>query len=124
MLVIGRLGLHSQRLDRYRNELASHLSGVSPSKANNAGRGLLRQLIAATPLPDSDVELIPQQRAIFLLQSLQKWVASDEDLEEEIESLLAHLFIHIVPIVQSVLGSHWDLIFDVIETNLEVRIVF
>lgn len=120
ILVVVRLGIQSPRLDRYRNELASHLSGVSPNKANHSGLRLLRQFIATTPQSDSDVEIIPQQRAIFLLQALQKWVASDEELDEEIESLMAHLFQHLAPIVQTVLGAHWDLIFDVIETNLEV----
>ncbi|KAG9026368.1 hypothetical protein FRB95_008907 [Tulasnella sp. JGI-2019a] len=119
ILVVGRLGIQSPKLDRYRNELASHLSGVPPSKANRVGLRLLRQFIAATPKSDSDIELLPQQRAIFLLQALQKWVASDEELDEEIESLMAHLFLHLAPIVQSVPGAHWDLIFDVIETNLE-----
>lgn len=121
VLVICRLGMQSPRLDRYRNELASHLSGVPPSKANHSGLRLLRQFIAATPLSESDVEILPQQRAIFLLQALQKWVASDEELDEEIESLMAHLFQHLAPIVQSVPGAHWDLMFDVIATNLEVR---
>ncbi|KAG8876133.1 hypothetical protein FRB98_007445 [Tulasnella sp. 332] len=119
ILVVCRLGIQSPRLDRYRNELASHLSGVPSSKANHSGLRLLRQFIATTPQSDSDVELLPQQRAIFLLQAFQKWVASDEELDEEIESLMAHLFLHIAPIVQSVPGAHWDLILDVIETNLE-----
>lgn len=86
------------------------------------GLPLLRQLIATTPRTEFDVEILPQQRTVFLLQSLQRWIASDEELDEEIESLISHLCLHLVPIVQSVSGAHWDFMFDLMETNLEVRL--
>lgn len=57
---------------------------------------------------------------MFLIQAVQKWIASDDDLPEEIHSRVAELFIHLSPIVQELSGSHWDLVFDIIESNLEV----
>lgn len=109
------------RLDRYRNELASDLLGVSASKANTTGLLLLRRLAATAPDRDSDIVFIPQLRAINVMKTLQKWIASDEDIDEEVESMMTLIFDHLAPILQDVQGTHWDLIFDVIENNLEVR---
>lgn len=55
-----------------------------------------------------------------MFQALQKWVEESEDLEDEVESQFAELFVHVAPILQSLPGSHWDLIMDVMENNLEV----
>lgn len=54
------------------------------------------------------------------MKTCQQWVASDEDIEEDIESEMTLVFSHIVPLLQNVSGTHWDFIFDVIENNLEV----
>lgn len=122
---ITNLNLESPRLDRIRNELASRLSGIKPSKANTEGLRLIRLLNAAAPPPDSEVTFLPPQRTIFMFQAFQKWIESDDDdeaMEEELESQLATLAMNCAPILQSLEGAHWELIMDVTETNLDVSI--
>ncbi|KAK0546960.1 hypothetical protein OC846_004159 [Tilletia horrida] len=108
--------------ERLCNEAAARLAGVPPSKASTEGLGLLRVANAIAPPLSSDSAFLPQQRAIFLLQALQKWIASEEDLDEEINTQLARLFVHLVPIVQGMSGSHLDFFFDVIESNLDLAV--
>lgn len=72
------------------------------------------------PDPESDVIFLPTPRAVNLIKSCQQWIASDEDIDEAVENELTLLFIHLAPIIQNVVGSHWDFIFDVLENNLEV----
>ncbi|OBZ77520.1 E3 ubiquitin-protein ligase listerin [Grifola frondosa] len=107
------------RLDRYRNELAANMLGVPPSKANTEGMWLLRRLAATAPDPDSDVVFLPQLRAVNLVKACQQWITSDEDLDEDVQSEMTLVFLHLVPILQNIPGAHWDLIFDVVENNLE-----
>lgn len=57
---------------------------------------------------------------MFLIQKIQTWLAGDDDLDDEIYAGIAELFVHLAPIVQELSGGHWDLIFDIIEMNLEV----
>jgi hypothetical protein len=118
---VASLNLESPRLDRIRNELASRILAVRPSASNSSGLPLLRLLNASAPPPNSGAVFLPQQRSVFLLQALQKWVEESEELDEEIESQLAELFINVAPIVQSIPGAHWNFIKDVIESNLDVR---
>lgn len=118
---MAQAGAECTRLDRLRNELASNLSGIPPHRASTEGLRLLRHLVASAPLPDSEGVYLPPQRAVFLLQALQKWVASDEELDEEIDSLLVQLCSGLAPILLTVPGSHWDFIFDLMESNLEVN---
>ncbi|KAI0056618.1 hypothetical protein BV25DRAFT_1995499 [Artomyces pyxidatus] len=119
ILAVTRFGPEPPRLDRYRNELAAGALGVPAHKANVDGLLLLRRLVATAPDPDSDVVFLPQPRAVNFMKACQQWIASDEDLDEDVESEMTAVFFHLVPILQNVQGSHWDLIFDVIETNLE-----
>ncbi|PBK68595.1 hypothetical protein ARMSODRAFT_958257 [Armillaria solidipes] len=107
------------RLDRYRNELAASLLGVPPAKANTEGLITLRKLAASAPPMDSDVVYLPQQRALNVVKTCEKWIASDEDLDEEVESAMTWTFSHVAPILQNLEGSHWEFIFDVVENNLE-----
>ncbi|KAK0229492.1 hypothetical protein EDD85DRAFT_130041 [Armillaria nabsnona] len=107
------------RLDRYRNELAASLLGVPPAKANTEGLITLRKLAASAPPMDSDVVYLPQQRALNVVKTCEKWIASDEDLGEEVESAMTWTFSHLAPILQNLEGSHWEFIFDVVENNLE-----
>jgi hypothetical protein len=81
---------------------------------------LLRRLAATAPDPDSDVVFLPQPRAVNFVKACQGWIASDEDIDEDVESEITDVFFHLVPILQNVPGSHWDFIFDLIENNLEV----
>ena len=109
------------RLDRYRNEIASKLSGIPSSKANTTGLRYLRCLSAVTPDPESDVVFLPQQRAVYLVQAIQTWMGSDEDLDETVASEVTLTLFNLAPILQNVQGAHWDFIMDLIESNLEVR---
>jgi hypothetical protein len=113
--------LEPPRLERYRNELAADLLAIPPSKANTQGLLALRKLAASAPGSESDIVFLPQQRSVNIFKACQQWVASDEDIEEELESAMTLVFFHLAPLLQNVPGTHWDLIFDVVESNLEVR---
>lgn len=109
---------------RYQNELASTIAGIPSSAATTRGLLLLRMLLATAPALDAPVIFLPQQRTMFLIQRIQLWIGSDDDLDEEIHSGIAELFLHLSPIIQELSGSHWDLIFDILESNLEVSLSF
>ncbi|KAJ7484301.1 hypothetical protein FB451DRAFT_1554863 [Mycena latifolia] len=111
--------LEPPRLERYRNELAADLLGVPASKANTLGLLTLRKLAASAPDVESDVVFLPQQRSVNIFKACQQWVSSDEDIEEELESAMTLVFFYLAPLLQNVPGTHWDLIFDVLESNLE-----
>ncbi|KAL4073539.1 hypothetical protein J3A83DRAFT_4370818 [Scleroderma citrinum] len=108
------------KLDRYRNELAAALLGVKPRDSNTTGLRYLRLLCASAPNPDSDVVFLPQHRAVNVMRACQRWIAEDdEDVDEDLESMMTLIFQHMAPILQDVSGSHWDFIWDVVENNLE-----
>ncbi|KAF8828303.1 hypothetical protein HHX47_DHR4000608 [Lentinula edodes] len=125
------------RLERYRNELASSLLGVSPSRATSDGlRILLRLVLGTAPDVESEAEFLPVQRAVNVIKACQKWIeeggdnddASGEEGEqiaetgdgmEELESAMTLTFYHLAPILQNVAGGHWQFIFDVVENNIE-----
>ena len=108
-------------MERYRNQLAADLTGIRPAKANTDGLWSLRRLNLVAPDPESDVIFLPTPRAVNLLKACQQWITSDEDIDEAVENELTLIFINLAPIIQNVVGSHWDFIFDVLENNLEVR---
>ena len=110
----------TSRLDRYRNELAASLLGIPPRKANTDGLLVLRKLAASAPNPESDVVFLPQPRAVNVVKACQQWVASDEDVDEDVESAMTQIFVALAPILQDVPGGHWDFILDVLDNNLEV----
>lgn len=116
------------KLDRYRNELAASLIGVRPGAASTTGLVTLRLLAATAPDPDSDIVFLPQQRAVNVMKACQAWVSADEDdgegVNDDVESAMTLVFFHLAPILQNVSGSHWDFIWDVIENNFEVRLVY
>lgn len=106
-----------------RNEAASEVTGVLASRANTEGTALLQSLLVLAPLPDSDIAFLPSQRAINLVQTIEGWISSDEDIEPIIESQTIALFCHLAPILQSLIGRHWEFAFDLIENTLEVCFV-
>jgi hypothetical protein len=108
------------RLDRYRNELAAGLLGIPATKANAEGLLSLRKLSATAPDPESDVAFLSQPRAVNVVKAFQQWIISDEDVDEEVESEMTLIFIHLAPLLQNVSGAHWEFMFDIIENNLEV----
>jgi hypothetical protein len=116
-------GLETQALDRYRNEIASAITGIPPRRASDEGVPLLRHLFALAPQLESDVAFLPPTRAVQVLQTIQKWISSDEEIDPVVESQTAGLLLHLAPIVQSLQGSHWDFAFDLIENILEVSTV-
>ena len=107
-------------LDRYRNELASSILSIPAAKADYDGLLLLHRLSATTPSLESDVIFLPQPRAVNFMKTCQQWVTSDEDIDEDVECEMLVIFQYLVPILQNMPGSHWDLVFDMIENNLEV----
>lgn len=58
----------------------------------------------------------------MLMQTLQDWMTGDEELDEELDSRTAEIFSFLVAIAQNDLGAHWEFVFDLLESNLEVRI--
>ena len=108
--------------DRLRNGAAAKLAGLGPGTSSERILQSLRTLVALAPPLDSELSIIPQQRAIFLLKDLEKWYTSDdaEEPEEEISTRLAEIFVHLLPVVQDVQGSHIDFILDSIEANLDL----
>ena len=120
VLAVSRYAPETTRLERYRNELAAGMLGIPASKANTEGLWLLRNLAASAPDPESDVVFLPQPRAVNLMKACQQWITSDEDLEEDVQSEMTLVFATLVPILSNVPGGHWDLVFDVVENNLEV----
>ena len=112
----------SQRLTRLQNESASDLSAVKAADCNSKGLTIIRILLATAPPPDSDAAFLPPQRTIFLLQAVQRWLTSD-DADDPSDPLLAHLCdlsAQLAPLVQNIIGAHWDFMFDVTELCLEV----
>ena len=109
------------RLDRYRNELAADLPTLPISQALLC----LTRLCASAPDEDSDILFLPQQRAVNVMKGCQRWITADDDDEEdevELEPAMTLLFLHLAPILQSVPGSHWDFMFDVIENSLDPEV--
>lgn len=63
---------------------------------------------------------LPQNRAVNFMKNCQSWQISDEDIDEDVDCEMTLVFISLAPILQNIPGAHWEFIFDVVETNLEV----
>ena len=111
--------MESPLLGRLRNEIASDLTSIPSSRANDAGSSQLQLLLLLAPQPDSDAIFIPSQRALMVIQAIERWIGSDEDIDPVIESRTLALLCHLAPILQSVTGRHWDFAFDLAENTLE-----
>ncbi|GAA5860656.1 hypothetical protein JCM8547_005490 [Rhodosporidiobolus lusitaniae] len=107
------------RFSRYQNELAASLAGVKPHELDTKALPLLQQLLASAPPLDAPIIFLPQQRTVFLVQAVSRWIGSEEVLPEGLETGLVELFGHFAPIIQDLSGSHWDLMFDLVESSLD-----
>ncbi|WFD30021.1 hypothetical protein MSPP1_001034 [Malassezia sp. CBS 17886] len=103
--------------DRWRNELAAALSGVPSARAASEGRRYVQMLVCAAPPEHLGVPLVPTQRAMFLLQTVQRWLASEDELDD-LYTPLAALLTHIAPVVLARPGTHLDMMLDVVLENL------
>ncbi|KAL1719117.1 hypothetical protein EV715DRAFT_272923 [Schizophyllum commune] len=125
LAAIARTAPDAPRLDRYRNEVAANLQGTSAARA----LPMVRQLVAMAPNADGGVPILPGPRAVNVMKACQAWIAGDDEEEDEddedesaaedLEALLPLLFTHLAPVLQTVPGAHWGLIFDVMENNME-----
>jgi hypothetical protein len=122
ILAVKPLLLDTKSFETAQNRLASAVTTIPANFANSKGIPALRLLIASAPPPDAPSVFLPQQRAVFVLRHVGGWLTSDEadDLDEEIEYRLAQLYTALAPIVQDLSGGHWDSIFDLVESGLEV----
>lgn len=124
LLAVKDLLLDSQAFDQAQNRLASTLTGVSLKKANSHGVAYLRLLAASAPPAGAASTFIPQQRAMFVMRHVAGWLTDEsddaDDLAEELEARVAEVYTALAPIVQDIPGAHWDSIFDLIESSLEV----
>lgn len=112
--------LDTPQFETAQNRLADSLTGIPASKATDKGLWALRLLTASAPSPDAASVFIPERRALFVLRHVESWLASDDldDLSDELQLRLIEMFSVIAPIVQSVMGAHWEMIFDLLENNL------
>ncbi|KAA1069856.1 hypothetical protein PGT21_034460 [Puccinia graminis f. sp. tritici] len=108
-----------ESFQKYQNRLAGKLTDVSSNQANTEGLHLIQVLCATAPPLDSTHIFLPQQRVIFLLQAVSGWLKSDDEIGHELNIKLLELFSDLAPIVQTVMGAHWDQMVDLIEINLE-----
>ncbi|KNZ44547.1 hypothetical protein VP01_904g2 [Puccinia sorghi] len=108
-----------ESFQKYQNRLAAKLTDVPSTQAKTEGLHLIQLLCATAPPPDSAHIFLPQQRAVFLLQAVSGWLSSDDELGHEVNLKLLELYSDLAPIVQTVMGAHWDQMVDLIEINLE-----
>ncbi|KAH7882403.1 hypothetical protein F5I97DRAFT_357415 [Phlebopus sp. FC_14] len=97
------------------------LLGVRPRDSTSTGLTLLRLLAATALYPGPDVDFLPQQRAVNVMKACQACIAAEDGSEEgeysdgeagseDVESAMTLIFLHLAPILQSILGSHWKFI--------------
>ncbi|KAF8955528.1 hypothetical protein BDZ97DRAFT_1764803 [Flammula alnicola] len=107
--VITATGSEPPRLDRDRNELAAGLLGIKPRKDNTEGLLTLRRLIASALDPEGEVVFLPPTRAVNVVKACQAWMLAEDDdedeLDEEVESAMLPIFVHLAPILQNVPGG-------------------
>ena len=112
----------SPKLQRYQSEVANDLSGVKLQDVETQGFTLLR-LFTLLASVDRDSELLPVNRAMFLVQAIQGWLLTedeDTDIPEEVHVVLLQLFTALVVTVEGVSGAHWETWTDLAESVIEV----
>ena len=122
ILAIKNTLMESDVLHRAQNRLADTLAGVKTTQMGAEGVMALRLLLASAPPIDAAAEFLPPQRALFVLRHVLSWLADDsiDDLPEDLEFRLAELCTILAPTIQNVPGGHWDQVFDLLESGLEV----
>ncbi|WFC97190.1 hypothetical protein MBRA1_003856 [Malassezia brasiliensis] len=103
--------------DRARNELGAALGGTPPARAATEGATALYVLSCAAPPAALGVPLLPTQRAVMAMQSVQRWLASDEELPDAVFALLPSVCAELAPVLQSVVGRI-DMLVDLVEENV------
>lgn len=123
--VSGYLQEHADMI-RFQNRLASDLSGVRGSDMNKKAVPLLRLLNKTAPGRQSTASFLPEQRTVFLLRSMQAWIADDNapDPSPELLLELVTFFGHIAPTIQSLSGTHWPFMFDIVLEMLDAESAF
>ena len=122
------LGLCVPRDDSEDNGLAARVTN-GRNGVNLGGRGGLRR-------GGSDVIMLPVQRAVNVIRACQNWVegqpkaggdgdeGDSEDEEEgpseDLEGAMLAVFVGLAPILQNVIGKHWEFMWDVVENVVEV----
>ncbi|KAI5848931.1 hypothetical protein BZA05DRAFT_339706 [Tricharina praecox] len=87
------------------------LLGVSSANAATGGLQLLVMLDAALPSADEGAPNIPQPRAMNLIRHLLSWLDEGNDDIELTPGLIcqiAQVLCHVLPIVKSMYGEHWQ----------------
>lgn len=107
---------------RFQNELAAKLTTISPEQAGSDAGPLLKILIASTATRESDEDLLPLNRAMFVLRHVLRWISEDKSTiqDENLPDVLA-LATLLLPTLQGTLGSHWDSLVDLASVVAQVR---
>lgn len=112
--------LSNPLFQQYQNLTAGKLTDVPVAKVSSSGVCLIKVLCATAPPVESPLVFLPPRRCIFLLQSLAGWMRDADDIDFELNARMLELCLHLAPIVQTVQGSHWNFILDMVGINLEV----
>jgi hypothetical protein len=118
----------SSRLQRYQGEVASSLTSVKPQEVIERGSPMLRLLRLLAGVMSQEEDLLPANRAIFLLQAFQKWQlldgeddSNDADPVDVAGPVVLRICTVLVATIQDLSGAHWDFMFDLAEYLIEVR---
>jgi len=67
---------------------------------------------------------MPQQRAVFLVQTLQGWMGDDDaEVDVKVEVEVTKVLADVAPILLGLPGAHWEFVMDLVESNLEVNFI-
>jgi hypothetical protein len=113
--------LDSPDFHRYQSQVASDLSDIKAPNVAVQGVFLLRLFASLAPTIDSEQEILPINRAVFLVQSLQKWITNDDtSFDEDHYALLIDVFTALLPTLQNTLSTMWYTMFDLAEASIDV----
>ncbi len=105
-------GAEGKAMERWRAEWTGAI-------LNGGGVRHMRKLAASIPRAESDVVFVqPVQRAVNLVRAMEEFVS-----EEDEDPVIATLLLPLLPILQNVPGAHWDFIYDVIASSVDLKMV-